>query len=127
MRLVLDTSVLVSAAFWEGPEWRLLRSCLAGEHVLVLSPAIIEELFGVLTGKFELAPAAARTYALLPIRACVLVEPSEEVHVVEPDPSDDRVLEAAVAGLADAIASGDRHLLDLKEYRGIRIRRAPEL
>lgn len=127
MRLVLDTNVLVSAAFWAGPEWRILRSCLAGEHVLVLSPAIVEELFGVLTEKFDVAPAAARTYALLLVRAGVLVEPVEEVHVVEADPSDDRVLEAAVAGRADATASGDHHLLDLKEYRGIRIRRAPEL
>ena len=52
MRLVLDTNVLVSAAFWKGPEWRLLQACLKGNHQLITSPFILEELRRVLTEKF---------------------------------------------------------------------------
>ena len=37
-----------------------------------------------------------------------------------------RVLECAVAGDADIIVSGDRHLLALGEFRGIRIMRVAE-
>ena len=37
------------------------------------------------------------------------------------DPDDDHVLACAIAAQADFIVSGDRHLLDLKEYQGILI------
>ena len=40
---------------------------------------------------------------------------------VSRDPDDDRVLEAAQAGHADFIVSGDRDLLDLREFVGIPI------
>jgi len=41
--------------------------------------------------------------------------------VVEDDPSDNKILECALEAEADYIVSGDRHLLDLREYRGIKI------
>jgi predicted nucleic acid-binding protein len=47
--------------------------------------------------------------------------PSERVDVIKADPADNLVLEAAVAGKADIVVSGDRHLLALKQFRGIRI------
>jgi putative PIN family toxin of toxin-antitoxin system len=37
------------------------------------------------------------------------------------DKADDRFLEAAVAGKADYIISSDRHLLELKEFEGVKI------
>ena len=37
------------------------------------------------------------------------------------DDPDNRVLECAVAGHADLIVTGDRELLDLKEFEAIRI------
>ncbi len=37
------------------------------------------------------------------------------------DPDDDRVLECAVAGKADYVVSGDRHILKLSSYEGIPI------
>jgi len=40
---------------------------------------------------------------------------------VKSDPDDNRVLECAVAGRADYIVSGDKHLRGLGSYDGIRI------
>ena len=37
------------------------------------------------------------------------------------DPADNRVLEAAGAASANVIVSGDHHLLELKEWQGIRV------
>jgi predicted nucleic acid-binding protein len=37
------------------------------------------------------------------------------------DPDDNMFLEAAVAGAADCIVSGDKHLLRMKQFRGIEI------
>ena len=42
------------------------------------------------------------------------------------DPQDDAVLACARAAHADAIVSGDRHLLDLKSFQGIPILTAAE-
>ena len=40
---------------------------------------------------------------------------------VTADPDDDHVIACALSAKADAIVSGDAHLLDLKSYQGIRI------
>jgi predicted nucleic acid-binding protein len=43
------------------------------------------------------------------------------IEVIHDDPPDNRILECAIAGQADLIVSGDRHLLKLKSYQGIPI------
>lgn len=48
------------------------------------------------------------------------LNPSERISVVA-DAPDNRILECAVAGNADMVVTGDRHLLDLKMYEGIDI------
>lgn len=49
-----------------------------------------------------------------------VVNPAVNIDVCR-DPDDNRVLECAVTGKAHAIITGDRDLLDLGEFRGIRI------
>jgi len=44
-----------------------------------------------------------------------------ELDVVDADPDDDKFLEAAVAGNVEDVVSGDQHLLDIEEFRGIEI------
>jgi putative PIN family toxin of toxin-antitoxin system len=58
-------------------------------------------------------------------RHAELVKPEHRQRVLDDD-SDNRVLESAVEGQADWIISGDHHLLDLKEFRGIPIVRVSE-
>jgi predicted nucleic acid-binding protein len=61
------------------------------------------------------------------ILACsTVVEIKYELDVVLDDPDDDMVVECAVEGKAAYIVSGDKHLLNLKEYEGIVIVRANE-
>jgi putative PIN family toxin of toxin-antitoxin system len=52
-----------------------------------------------------------------------LVHPGFQPSVVTADPDDDIFIACAVAGEADYIVSGDRHLLNLGEYQGIHILR----
>src|SRR5205823_1537441 len=50
------------------------------------------------------------------------VQPSRELPgVIEVDPEDDKYLSAALEGRAQYIVSGDHHLLDVKDYAGIRM------
>jgi len=51
----------------------------------------------------------------------ILVVPLSIPAVVPRDRDDDHVLACAIAGEVDYVVSGDRDLLDLREYRGIRI------
>jgi predicted nucleic acid-binding protein len=54
------------------------------------------------------------------------VQPTESIEVIQADPTDDRILECAVAAGAEVIVSGDTHLLGLGRFRGILIQRVAE-
>lgn len=126
--MILDTNVLVSALVFPGgaPE-TVYRLVLTGRVEVAVSRPLLFELARVLTEKFEWeAEHAAEAVAQL-LRVARLVEPTETVRAVSADPADDRVLEAAHAAAADLIVSGDRHLLHLKAWRGIRILSPAEL
>ncbi len=50
----------------------------------------------------------------------ILVVPTEKINIVT-DQDDNKFVEAAVEGEAQYIISKDKHLLILKEYRGIKV------
>lgn len=121
MKVVFDTNILVSALVFPGgrAEAALLR--IIEEHdQLLLSKPILGELLGVLARKFSRdAEELART-ALLLSELSLTVRPRQKLRVVKDDP-DNRVLECALAGRADAIVTGDSALLELREFRGVRV------
>jgi uncharacterized protein len=49
------------------------------------------------------------------------VTPIETLNVITVDPTDNRILECAVAARSDYIVTGDDHLLRLQQYGAIRI------
>ena len=50
-----------------------------------------------------------------------LVRPREALAIIRDDPDDDRILECAIEADAQLIVSGDRHLKNIKAFRGIPI------
>jgi predicted nucleic acid-binding protein len=89
---------------------------------VVLTPAILGKLRQVLREKLRFSDRALyKAETLLRRVSLPVFEPDVRVRVVGEDPDDDRILEAAIAGRADAIVSGDRHLLALRAFRGIPI------
>ena len=119
--MVFDTNVLVSAlAFPGGRGEEALRRVVDERDVLILSKPILDELLGVLARKFSRdAEELAHTAVFLTALA-VMARPTRRLRVVK-DEADNRILECAVAGRADAIVTGDQGLLGLHEYRGIRL------
>ena len=55
------------------------------------------------------------------VRNSIIVDPKEKIALVKDDPKDNIFIETAVAGNVDYIISQDNHLLNLKEFRGIKI------
>ena len=122
MKIVADTNVLVSALIFPGgaPE-AAYRLALEGRIELGTSSPLLTELGRVLTEKFGWDAQRAESVVEQLLRVAELVEPTEVVAEIDADPADDRVLEAALAAGAEAIVSGDRHLLALGSWRGIRV------
>ena len=125
-RVVADTNVLVSALQFGGKPRRLLDVAIDGQVDLAVSEAVIAETLRVLRDKFERASewVAEADRQLRVITR--LVQPTESIQAIEADPTDDRILECAVAAEAEVIVSGDTHLLSLGSFRGIPIQRVAE-
>lgn len=125
-RLVADTNILVSALQFGGKPKQLLDLAVDGQVDLAVSEAIIAEALRVFRDKFDRPPewiAEADRQLRVITR---LVQPTETIQAIEADPTDDRILECAVAAEAEVIVSGDSHLLSLGSFRGIPIQRVAE-
>ena len=130
MRVVLDTNILIGALITKGtPPDRLHRTWLRGEIELVTSTAQIAELADVLSRprlqKFLDADEVAAIVENIGARALILEEP--QAVNLSPDPKDNPILAAAIAGKADLVVSGDKkHMLALGKVDGIPVTTARE-
>jgi len=119
MRVVFDTNILVSAlVFPGGRSDAALRRIIAGTDRLLLSRAILDELLEVLSRKFARDAEELAHVAVFFSDLAMIVAPRRRLRVVQDDP-DNRILECALAGRAEAIVTGDKALLALKSFRNI--------
>lgn len=127
MRIVLDTNVFVSGVFWKGPPAVVLDACSSGRIELVLSPAIIDEYRRVgqeLTNQYHGLDLKSVIDALITI--AYVVSDRKLPSPVCSDPDDDKFLAAAISSRAEYVVSGDKALLRVHEYRGVRVVTARE-
>ncbi len=125
-RITVDTNVLISATFWYGASYRIIKQIEEGKIVLILSPQIINEFAEVLEYEeiqekiihknLEMRMTVAKIKEL-----AIIAYPSEKIEVVKEDPDDNEIIECAIEGKVNYIISQDKHLLNLKSYRGIPI------
>jgi hypothetical protein len=124
MRVVVDTNIIVSA-YLGGVLEGIIVAWKSGTFTLVVSKEIAAEYLGVLRRpKFKIESAEIDDFAALLLDRADFVIPLESLNVVHDDPSDNKFLEAAVAGNANLIVSGDEHLLEIKSFRNIPIIKA---
>jgi len=123
LRVVLDTNILVSGIGWPGFPGRLVDEWIDGRFTLVESPNLLGEFRRVIKDeKFAfLDQDDVDEFFRMLVGKAEVVEPASMVDIINEDPADNRVLECAVAGRADFIVSGDRHLLRLGSFAGVRI------
>ena len=121
MKAVFDSNILIAALVFPGrqAEKAVLRIVEGRDH-LILSKPIIDEVLGVLARKFARdAEELART-ALLLADLAEIVRPTRRIAMLR-DNADNRILECAVTGRADMIVTGDRELLKVGAFEGVRI------
>ena len=122
-RVVFDTNVFLRALINpKGINARLVQSL--DRFVLIVSPAIVEEVADVLSRPDLLGVKGVRKVdadrLVELLRQSPVVFPSEKVTVCR-DPDDNKFLEAALAAKAEYLVTGDRDLRDIGEYRGVKI------
>jgi len=123
MRVLLDTNVLISALIsMDGKPSELLYLLLAKNQVLILSGAIVEEFARVAADKrirrYVKSEDVAAFLKILFAKG-VFVRVKSKFKVL--GNADDDILGTAYDGHADLIVSGDKHLLQLGEFKSIKI------
>jgi putative PIN family toxin of toxin-antitoxin system len=133
IRAVYDTNIVVSGTLTPGltPPSQIIDAVVDGRVTLVSSHILIDEYLDVLSRtKFVRRLAAiGKTADELVSDYLHLVEIIEVIAIptaVAGDPDDDHVLACALSGHAEYIVSGDKHLLQLKQYEDIQICTARE-
>jgi putative PIN family toxin of toxin-antitoxin system len=126
-KVVLNTSVFVSALGWKGASREIFNDCIKGDLVLFLSTEIFDEIKRVLNyPKFKFSQTEIDEFLDQILEVGNLVETKVKVEKIKDDPSDNKFLECAVTVEADYIISRDPHILKIKEFEGIKIR-SPEV
>jgi putative PIN family toxin of toxin-antitoxin system len=122
-RIVIDTNVLISGMLIAtSTPRRAIERALSEAQLVATTETVSELLKKLMSPKFDRYVSRQRRQTL----AQQMTAAIELVTVLQPvracrDPKDDRFLEAAVNGGANVIITGDRDLLQLNPFRGIRI------
>jgi uncharacterized protein len=88
----------------------------------VISDYILKEIASVLgRPQFKTSEEEADMIVLAIMQSSEVVMVESKFKVIKSDPDDDMILNTAHDGRADIIATGDKNLLGLRNFRGIKI------
>lgn len=119
MKIIFDNNVLV-AAFLRGGACREVLDNAIHEHELYLTPYIINEFKDVFK-RFHFQESLINEFLAFLNKYFIIGETAKAIEKISRDPDDDPVLADALANGLEVILTGDKDLLDLKSYKGIRI------
>lgn len=121
MRVVLDTNIFISAVLG-GRLGVIIDEWKEGKFKLIVTDSIAHEYLDVINRpKFKIPQSEIVEVSDYLLQIAEFVTPEEEVLVIVADPTDNKFLEAALAGKVNYIVSGDNHLLDIGSFREIPI------
>ncbi len=113
-KTVIDTNIFVSGILYGGNAQSVLRLFEEARIEIIISPAILTEILVTLK-KFAVPEEVIDDLSELVQGKAHKVMPRERVRVSR-DPDDNMLLEAAGAGRADFLVTGDKDLLTLGSY-----------
>lgn len=124
MKVVVDTNVFVSAVFFGGVPLQVLDAWRRKSFEIVVTSEILDEYRRVSLGLLGARPyGAPMPWIALVEKGAITAFPAP----VPPDACEDSkdlcFLAGALGGGAKIIVSGDKHLLKVSGFRGIRIMR----
>jgi putative PIN family toxin of toxin-antitoxin system len=121
VKVVFDTNIFISAFVIPGSlAEKAILEIIEEEDVLLISKDIIDEILSVLSTKFGRDREGLSHVAVTLSDLAELVKPARRVTVFKDEP-DNRILECALSGEADLLVTGDKKMLQLREYKGVEI------
>ena len=130
LRVVIDTNLVISGTAKSNTiPHSLLEGWRKKEFLLITSIPILTEIKEVLDRKeiqahFFLKPEDIQELIQALSTQTIITSGALAVDIVKDDPDDDKFIAAAIEGRASHIISGDRHLLNIGSYEGIKIMKA---
>ena len=120
--VTLDTNVLISSFLTPGNSRKIVDLAARRKFLVFASPKLEEELRDTLKDKLKYDKDEL-SQALITYKEIIykFVYPQRKLNVIVQDETDNRIIEAGVEGKVKYIISGDRHLLKLDKYKGIKI------
>jgi len=122
LKIVLDTNVFISGVFFTGPPFKILEAWRDDKLKIVISREILDEYYRVskaLSAQFPLIDLNP-ILELLTIKA-ELISIENLPEPICDDPDDDKFIACAISSKSKLIISGDKHLLKVSGYQGIKI------
>ena len=126
IRAVVDSNILIRALIKpQGTVGPVLAHLRSGDYALIYSEPLLDELLAKLAlprirEKYHLdEPVVQAAITLIALRGD-LVRPNRTVKICR-DPKDDMFVEAALAGKADYVVTGDEDLLVLRRFETVRM------
>ena len=121
MRVVFDSNIFISALVFPGSKAeKAISKIIEGRDRLVLSKVIIDEVLSVLAGKFSRDRESISRTAVFLSDLGEIVRPVKKIKILKDTP-DNRILECAIAGKAGIIVTGDKEMLKLREFQGVKL------
>jgi putative PIN family toxin of toxin-antitoxin system len=122
VKVVIDTNIFVSS-FLGGNPRKIIDLWKNEKITLCLSNAILDEYIDVLRriglkNEYELEELLSLFSTGFNI---LFITKTPKIKIIKSDPDDDKFIECALALKVDAVITGDREVLAVKEYMGIRI------
>jgi putative PIN family toxin of toxin-antitoxin system len=112
-RVTADSNIYVSAFLRGGKPLELLERARAGQSDLAVTEDILNEIGRVLATKFRVPAEDVQAFRVEILTFAKLVTPGESLDAVPADPTDNRILECAVAAGSEVVVSGDPHPAEL--------------
>ena len=127
MNVVLDTNVLISSTLWNDSVSQKLLFKLIHQDILICSSVeILKEYQNVLNRDFGYSNEEIMNIINRMILFIRIVTPKERIQLVKDDAEDNKIIECAIESSSSYIITYDKHLLNIKEYEGIKIIRPEE-
>jgi uncharacterized protein len=102
LRVTCDTNIYISGLNFPGNPRRILKLAEAGAFLLAITQAILDEISIVLRrDKFGWPEEEVQRALHLISHSTERVEPLQQIEVITEDPSDNRILECAVASRSE--------------------------
>ncbi|MBS3137006.1 putative toxin-antitoxin system toxin component, PIN family [Candidatus Woesearchaeota archaeon] len=121
-KVVVDTNVFISAFGWDGIPEKVLNIIDEKGYIIYLSENQLKEIQRVINyPRLNLSEKEKAVFLKELLSSVVLVKIKTMINIIKEDSDDNIIISTAIENNCDYIISGDNHLLQLKQYKHIRI------